>query len=1194
MPKLGIGFSLITSIVRAAGALVVPPITYVTDQLKLYFNFAKESLSDEEVLGENPSYTGHKTVQFASAGSTEFATTNNHIDTGTTIGGSLGDGCTALSAGGWIKNTSTAGDHGRGVVYIGDFASTNGEWTMTVYNDLLSFHVNNGGTSCNFAYTDTNIWHHWMCTYDGIKIRSYLDGVEVNSTAFTAGLDMDGLKTIIGGNYASSQYFTGNIANIGVWSRGLAVEEVQSIMHKQYADFNATEKESLRGWWNFDDTTAVVNSNSSILVTTTGTVGSSGGNLLTVPYHSDFAFGDDDFTIEFWFYMIAGPATEQSILFGIAESNSSDANGQLSVMTTASGGSILKFGYWEGSGTPAGDTWTITGSGGAFPTATWTHVAAVRDGDTFRLYRAGAQVGTQAVSSFDMSGLGGDIHIGEQSYNNTYGSVSGNFIEYRISNTCRYPDGTTFTPHTTPHVVDSNTKFLMRGDSITDVSDTPHTITNSGATVSGGANITAPDSHTTNNDGTITGASTDISVYGGNAPKLPRSVDIATETFGDAIGGGSFDFGIGTGEQNQVSIPGDGVDLSGDFTLMCWCFKQGPEAEDNDNPMGSPGYGNSFDGIRFYVGSDNKVNPYAKADGGRAISIVATPTDTFGKYHWFHVALSRNVSGTEWRLYYNGIYQSDTTNATNYTTDADSFTTDLNPSGESVAQQFAIGSAVNDSWWEGYVAQFGHWTRVLTDIEVQSVMEKTYSEFTDAEKVGLRAHLPLDTAPLKAFDFNNQNIDCGTSLGTAFGADVQAITMAVWFASDVHSADDGIISFDNLAGWGANKSLHMTVGGSTLGFQYFYNDGSNRWVGPSTGFTAAQVDVPTLMIGTFDGTAEEMKQYVDGVLKGSAYDFTTAPSSPDLDIDGRQFNIGNHYNGSYGFDGRIFKVGVWDAVLDADDVEDIYELGVGGNWLGVSGIDDPVGYWDLNNNNKSLSFDGSGDYGTLTMPALGEVHTISVWFNITAVVGENLYILLDSTALGTLFFGYRSDGGSGYRIVSYDYHSGYTLADTTLSIDTWYHAVYVRNGTSGLTYYLNASADGTHTSGTRDFVGTSAIGGRASGSYQSNARIANMSVWDTALDQDDITALYAIDKYASISGHSKFVSNCKGFWLMDNASTVQDLTSSNADIAITNAVLSSEIPDSSANSNTGAVDGPTQVDAVTLDSTSNHNDGVLN
>ena len=62
---------------------------------------------------------------------------------------------------------------------------------------------------------------------------------------------------------------------------------------------------------------------------------------------------------------------------------------------------------------------------------------------------------------------------------------------------------------------------------------------------------------------------------------------------------------------------------------------------------------------------------------------------------------------------------------------------------------------------------------------------------------------------------------------------------------------------------------------------------------------------------------------------------------------------------------------------------------------------------------------------------------------------------------------------------------------------------------------------------------------------------------------------------------------------MDNASTVQDLTSSNADIAITNAVLSSEIPESSANSNTGAVDGPTQVDAVTLDSTSNHNDGVI-
>ena len=83
-------------------------------------------------------------------------------------------------------------------------------------------------------------------------------------------------------------------------------------------------------------------------------------------------------------------------------------------------------------------------------------MALTRDGNTMRMYKDGVDAGSVAVpnnNSYKLTAndLGGNWFISRRSYGNgnQYGFVNGFIDEYRISNNCRYPSGTTFTPNPT-------------------------------------------------------------------------------------------------------------------------------------------------------------------------------------------------------------------------------------------------------------------------------------------------------------------------------------------------------------------------------------------------------------------------------------------------------------------------------------------------------------------------------------------------------------------------------------------------------------------------------------------------------------------------------------------------------------------------------------------------------------------------
>ena len=178
------------------------------------------------------------------------------------------------------------------------------------------------------------------------------------------------------------------------------------------------------------------------------------GNALSFPDHNDWAFGTNPFTIECWLYLIASPTASNSTMeiFNQATSDTSDASGatHFNIWNGSTGTRTLAMNAYRRNSSSTSNDWNFTSST-EIALNTWTHVAITRDSNTLRMYLNGVQTTTQAIDSFGshtvmQNNLGGQMWISKRAYGNSYGFINGYIDEYRISNNCRYPSGTTFTP----------------------------------------------------------------------------------------------------------------------------------------------------------------------------------------------------------------------------------------------------------------------------------------------------------------------------------------------------------------------------------------------------------------------------------------------------------------------------------------------------------------------------------------------------------------------------------------------------------------------------------------------------------------------------------------------------------------------------------------------------------------------------
>ena len=167
---------------------------------------------------------------------------------------------------------------------------------------------------------------------------------------------------------------------------------------------------------------------------------------MTFPDHADFNFGTNDLTYEF--YVKAGDQEDTYVTF---------LTDDASKVRVGFGDSAtnLKLGvYWGVDG-----TWH-QGTSDMSDDTDWHHCAVVRQGANLRLYVDGVQETVVAGKNDAVDCT--LMRIG--TYNKTTKRFKGYLDQIRISNTARYPDGTSFTPPAAHFTSDANTKFLLQSN----------------------------------------------------------------------------------------------------------------------------------------------------------------------------------------------------------------------------------------------------------------------------------------------------------------------------------------------------------------------------------------------------------------------------------------------------------------------------------------------------------------------------------------------------------------------------------------------------------------------------------------------------------------------------------------------------------------------------------------------------------
>ena len=226
------------------------------------------------------------------------------------------------------------------------------------------------------------------------------------------------------------------------------------------------------------------------------------------------------------------------------------------------------------------------------------------------------------------------------------------------------------------------------------------------------------------NHGSTFGATINSNVYGGNAPILPRAIDVAKQGFADPIGNGSASF---DGDTDYVEFGTDVYDFSsGDFTLTAWIYHDAT----NTNHAGIFGVrlndGNSANTeMQLYVKfDDEKLGSWNGSDN--VLSNSAIPDK-----EWTHVALVQ--SGSNKKFYINGIL--DNTASQGNGNQISTATLKIGWTGSAIAENFL-----------GNISQAGIWAGELSQSQIQSVLESTsYSKIPADVKSTLGADFFTDS-----------------------------------------------------------------------------------------------------------------------------------------------------------------------------------------------------------------------------------------------------------------------------------------------------------------------------------------------------------------------------------------------------------------------------------------------------------------
>ena len=358
------------------------------------------------------------------------------------------------------------------------------------------------------------------------------------------------------------------------------------------------------------------------------------GDYLSVADSSDFTFGTEDFTIEFWRYRSSVSDTESYV------TKYNNTNAQQSFWFGALSNGREDFAWYSGS-----NGYSIVSANNVAQVDEWGHLAAVRLNGVITLYLNGVSIGSD--SSSDAAASFNDdsnpLIIGGDNYSGSTYDYHGYISNLRVCKGHAVYQGN-FTPPTRQLVVH---KAAPKGVVFSAADNVTTLLACQSAT---DATIDASGRHTITANG-------DVHAQSAN-PGLLRGTNIST-TITENTGAVYFD---GTDDSLNIAANVDFAYGTGDFTWEFW-FKAEAGFVGGDGGYlidHAPADSDGNDGS-VWVGSNTLYYHSAPLGGVTNLSFGSVSNET-----WYHVAVARD-SGTT-RLFLNGDLVNSASDSANYTT----------------------------------------------------------------------------------------------------------------------------------------------------------------------------------------------------------------------------------------------------------------------------------------------------------------------------------------------------------------------------------------------------------------------------------------------------------------------------------------------------------------------------------------------
>ena len=364
-----------------------------------------------------------------------------------------------------------------GVGWTGAFVSDWYIWYSFDSEDMSVLDV--AGNQYDFAQVegdwDDTDWHHIAFVRNGNDLKYYFDGTQTGSTADVTGESFgDSTNTVYigrsqGGHEAWSGYWNGyqdeyRVSDTARYT-GNFTPSTSAFTPDAYTLLLLHMDGANDGTVFRDAGPHTITANGG--VTNTRAVKKVGDSSIKFDGTEDFLLSADSsdwdfcgstsggFTLEFWVRLEDHTGYNEIITRG---SDPSTANPDENVWTVIHDhGNGLKFACYI-----LNSTLVATGFGGEITDNDWHHVAVVRDGSDYEVFKDGTSVAT--TTDTDTGTLDGPLCIGGR--RQTDGTIRFDFDGYldeiRISDTARYTGS--FAPSTTAFTTDSNTLLLLHSN----------------------------------------------------------------------------------------------------------------------------------------------------------------------------------------------------------------------------------------------------------------------------------------------------------------------------------------------------------------------------------------------------------------------------------------------------------------------------------------------------------------------------------------------------------------------------------------------------------------------------------------------------------------------------------------------------------------------------------------------------------